>query len=81
VSVDAALVNGQCAALAGVGRVKMSNLETLAAFGAQRFEGLLPLRIRGPFRRLVSGGEDPVFVIVALLDNRANLFLENQKYQ
>lgn len=80
-SVDAALVNRKCATLAGVGRVKMSNLETLAAFAPQRFKGLLPLRVRGPFRGFVSGGEDSVFVIVALLDNRANLFLENQKYQ
>lgn len=75
-SVDASLIDSQCAGLAGVGRVEMTDLEALAAFAAERLEGLLPLRIRSPVRGLVSRRKDLVLVIVALLDNGADLVLE-----
>lgn len=75
-SVDASLIDSQCTGLTGVGRVEMADLEALAAFAAERFEGLLPLCIRSPVRGLVSRRKDLVLVIVALLDNGADLVLE-----
>jgi hypothetical protein len=54
VSVDAALVDTQDAALAGVGRVEMADPKTLAAFRTERVEGLLPFCVGGPVRRLIA---------------------------
>lgn len=73
--VDAALVDTQDAALAGVGRVEMANPKTLAAFGAEGVEGLLPFCVGGPVRRFISRGENPVLVVVSLLDDGADFVL------
>lgn len=55
VAADAALIDAEDAALAGVARGEVSDLEALAAFRSQGLEGLLPLCVGGPVVGRVSG--------------------------
>lgn len=74
-AVDAALVDGEDAALARVARVEVADAQALASLAAQGLEGLLPLRVGGPVVGGVSGGEDLVFVVVSFLDDGADFIL------
>lgn len=52
-SIDTSLVNRKRTALASMGRLEVSDFETLAAFAAEGLKGLLPLRVRRPIRWLI----------------------------
>lgn len=75
-SVDRSFVDREYTALTRVCRVEVVNFEATASFGPQSFQRLLPFGIGGPFRWCVSGGQDSVLVVVALLDNCANFLLK-----
>ncbi len=77
-TAGAALVDAEHAALAGVRRAQVPDLEALAALGPERLEGLLPLRVRGPVVGSVAGGEDLVLILVSFLDNGADFVLQEK---
>lgn len=55
-ALHTSIIDGEYSALSGVGGVEVSDVETLATFCAEGFEGLLPLCVGGPVAWLVSRG-------------------------
>jgi len=72
---DGALEDAKGAGVAGVRRGR-AHVEAAAALGAQAVEGALPVDVGEEVGGLGARGEDQVFVVGALGDEGADLFLE-----